>query len=209
MKIVVLSDDVQWMEMQPFINSQWVRVAGEQDFFSTTDATVYINLLGNASSLDYSGIQQVVLINSVCTTLKEMNANSNIVRLNGWPTFLNRTTWELCGVLNETLNNFFASINKRIILTPDEPGFVSARVVAMIINEAYFALQEEVSTKAEIDIAMKMGTNYPFGPFEWSDRIGLQNITALLNQLAVVNKRYTPARLLLHESETHAHHVKH
>ena len=49
---------------------------------------------------------------------------------------------------------------------PDIPGFISARVVSMIINEAYFALEEEVSSKEEIDTAMKLGTNYPYGPFD-------------------------------------------
>ncbi len=45
--------------------------------------------------------------------------------------------------------------------------------MAMIINEAWHALAEEVSTKNEIDTAMKLGTNYPYGPFEWAEKIGL------------------------------------
>jgi 3-hydroxyacyl-CoA dehydrogenase len=47
----------------------------------------------------------------------------------------------------------------------------------MIINEAYFALEDNVSTKAETDIAMKLGTNYPYGPFEWGQLIGLKKST--------------------------------
>ena len=42
----------------------------------------------------------------------------------------------------------------------------------MIINEAFLALQEGVSTKEEINTAMKLGTNYPLGPFEWVEKIG-------------------------------------
>jgi 3-hydroxybutyryl-CoA dehydrogenase len=94
----------------------------------------------------------------------------------------------------ETVLAFF---NKKIEWLPDEPGFVTARVVSMIINEAYLSLQEGVSTKKDIDKAMKLGTNYPYGPFEWSEKIGLQNIASLLNSLAAEQPRYTPSPLLL------------
>ena len=66
----------------------------------------------------------------------------------------------------------------------------------MIINEAFFALQENVSSKEEIDTAMKLGTNYPFGPFEWAERIGLKNIFELLTGLSKTQSRYEPAALL-------------
>ncbi len=70
----------------------------------------------------------------------------------------------------------------------------------MIINEAYFALQDEVSSKDEIDTAMKLGTNYPHGPFEWSKKIGLKNIYGLLSKLVETNNRYEPAGLLKKEA---------
>jgi 3-hydroxybutyryl-CoA dehydrogenase len=70
----------------------------------------------------------------------------------------------------------------------------------MIINEAYFALSEGVSTKAQINIAMKLGTAYPYGTFEWSERIGLQNIASLLLKLSRQQKRYMPCKLLLQEA---------
>jgi 3-hydroxybutyryl-CoA dehydrogenase len=50
----------------------------------------------------------------------------------------------------------------------------------MVINEAYYTLQEKTATTADIDLAMKLGTNYPYGPFEWAARIGLENIYQLL-----------------------------
>ena len=40
----------------------------------------------------------------------------------------------------------------------------------------FLQLGENVSTRDEIDTAMKLGTNYPFGPFEWAEKIGLKNI---------------------------------
>jgi 3-hydroxybutyryl-CoA dehydrogenase len=65
----------------------------------------------------------------------------------------------------------------------------------MIINESWYALNEEVSAKTDIDIAMKLGTNYPFGPFEWCTKIGEEKIIALLNELGKKNPRYLPAKL--------------
>ena len=66
----------------------------------------------------------------------------------------------------------------------------------MMINEAYMALQDGVSTMDEIDIAMKLGTNYPYGPFEWAEKIGREKITALLEKLSLQNPLYTPASSL-------------
>jgi 3-hydroxybutyryl-CoA dehydrogenase len=57
-------------------------------------------------------------------------------------------------------------------------------------------LNEKVSTKEEIDVAMKLGTNYPYGPFEWSEKIGLKNIYELLFTLSRTSPRYEPAGLL-------------
>ena len=83
----------------------------------------------------------------------------------------------------------------------DDYGFIAARIISMIINEAYFALEENVSTKEQIDVAMKLGTNYPYGPFEWSKKIGLINILNLLQKLAQGDPRYTVCALLVHECQ--------
>jgi 3-hydroxybutyryl-CoA dehydrogenase len=76
---------------------------------------------------------------------------------------------------------------------------VTPRVISAIINEAYFTLQADVSTKEEIDTAMKLGTNYPFGPFEWSRAIGLKKIYELLLALSKTDSRYLPAARLQEE----------
>jgi 3-hydroxybutyryl-CoA dehydrogenase len=136
------------------------------------------------------------LINSVTSTLKEINAPENILRINGWAGFLSRQNWEVAGSINEEAKVFFSSINKIYTTVPDEPGMIAARIISMIINEAYFALGEELSTKDEIDIAMKLGTNYPYGPFEWADKIGIKKIFQLLQKLSLEDKRYLPAPLL-------------
>lgn len=79
---------------------------------------------------------------------------------------------------------------------------ISIRIISMIVNEAYFALGDGISTKAEIDIAMKLGTNYPYGPFEWATIIGLKKIYALLQNLGRDDARYAIAPLLKYEVES-------
>jgi len=65
----------------------------------------------------------------------------------------------------------------------DVVGLVAPRVVSMIINEAAFAVMERVATPHDIDAAMKLGTNYPHGPLEWADDIGLDHVVLLLDAL--------------------------
>ena len=134
-----------------------------------------------------------VMINSVVHTLEEIGRP--FIRINAWPGMLKRNIHELAMMApaQDTLQAFYKQLDLSYRIVPDVAGMVSGRILAMIINEAYYTLQEEVSTKEEIDIAMKLGTNYPFGPFEWSEYIGLENIYDLLNKLSRSDNRYMPA----------------
>ncbi len=81
---------------------------------------------------------------------------------------------------------------------------VFPRTLAMIINEAAFAVQESVATAADIDTAMKLGTNYPKGPLAWCDEIGAEAIVAILDALAgeYGSERYRVAALLRRYAES-------
>jgi 3-hydroxybutyryl-CoA dehydrogenase len=89
-----------------------------------------------------------------------------------------------------------AGINYSIV--PDKVGLVFPRVLSMIINEAAEVYAQQIATKEDIDTAMKLGTNYPFGPLEWADRIGIDTVynilTALQNDSG--EARYAPHPLL-------------
>ena len=141
-----------------------------------------------------------VFVNSVILTLREMNLPSNALRINGWPTFLERRGWEIAGNINDAATDVLKSLNKEILPVADEPGLIAATIIAAIINEAFFALQESVSSRDEIDAAMKLGTNYPYGPFEWAEKIGLKNVHQLLLALSKTDERYFPADLLTSEA---------
>ncbi|MGM9486231.1 3-hydroxyacyl-CoA dehydrogenase [Ideonella sp. YS5] len=65
----------------------------------------------------------------------------------------------------------------------DTPGLVVARTLAMLINEAADAVQQGVCTPEGADLAMKLGVNYPAGPFEWLARWDVRAVTALIDRL--------------------------
>ncbi len=65
----------------------------------------------------------------------------------------------------------------------DAPGLVIARTVAMLINEAADAVQQGVCTPDGADAAMKLGVNYPAGPFEWLAQWKAAEVVALLDAL--------------------------
>lgn len=62
-------------------------------------------------------------------------------------------------------------------------GFIFPRTISMIINEAYFSLEDHLAQAEDMDTAMKFGVNYPLGPFEWAKNIGLTPIKLLLEDL--------------------------
>jgi len=207
MKIVVFGQKDSLHELlsnQPGEMAIVIPVEKAEEFLLHPDADSYFDLAFENTEprrqLLNKLLPKPVFINSVIQTLSE--TNNSFIRINGWPTFLKRTIVEASA--NETIRGeaqqIVSSLNKTIDWLPDIAGFISARVISMIVNEAYFALEENVSTKAEINIAMKLGTNYPYGPFEWGEKIGLKNIYELLAALSKTDLRYKPAALLIKEA---------
>ncbi len=200
MTIIVAATDEQWIELTTDRTQvDWQRVTSGKEFYDNNNADAFFSLADSSELSLFESLGKPVLINSVIDTLVELNAPANVLRINGWATFLNRSVWEIAGPVDEKVNEIFETVDIKINKVTDEPGFISARIIAMIINEAYFAVEDNVSSKAEIDTAMKLGTNYPFGPFEWAALIGEKHISALLQKLYLADSRYQPASLLLAE----------
>lgn len=194
MKFVVHADDASFNELSQSREHEWLRVDDISSFADVTlNADAFFNLYPDAHTYSYSSISAPVFISSVTEIA---GSNKNITRINGWSGFLEHDTWEMAGAFNKDVELVLNSLGKKYIVTADVPGFISAGIIAMIINEAFYALQENVSTALEIDVAMKLGTNYPYGPFEWAEKIGLKNIYGLLLALSSTNKKYLPAALM-------------
>ncbi len=93
---------------------------------------------------------------------------------------------------------FFRAMGREPVVVDDGPGLVLPRMVACIINEAVYALSEGVASAQDIDAAMRLGTGYPLGPLEWADRMGIDQVLAVLEGLAEEfgAEHYRPAPLL-------------
>jgi 3-hydroxybutyryl-CoA dehydrogenase len=199
MKIFILADEDQKKEIMSIHTPENTSVffaSGIEDFSNAKNYDACF-ILNDKKEMDWGKFNnKPVFVNSVIDTLVESGYPSNVARINAWPGFLERPLWEVAGNKKDKCEEIFYSLNRKAAVVKDEPGFVSARVISMIVNEAFFAFGENISTIEEIDKAMKLGTNYPEGPFEWAEKIGVANIYLLLKKLSEKEMRYRPAPAL-------------
>lgn len=130
-----------------------------------------------------------VFVNTAKISLAELSnltghqVKAHLFGFNGLPTFLNRSILEV-SVLNPVdvpnLSEHCKILGTDFLVVDDRVGLVTPRIVCMIINEAYYTVQEGTATREDIDMAMKLGANYPHGPFEWCQRIGVKHVYELL-----------------------------
>lgn len=95
--------------------------------------------------------------------------------------------------------NLAKQLGKYPIYSKNAPGFVLNRVLIPMINEAIYALYENISTVEHIDEALKLGANHPIGPLALADLIGLDTVLAILKTLQKElgeRNKYKPCPLL-------------
>ena len=127
-----------------------------------------------------------------------------LLGISALPTLLSQKLIELAPTIHteQTVltkaQEFFLQLGKEIAVVQDRVGMVMPRILCTLINEALFAVGENIASPSDLDTAMKLGTNYPFGPIEWADKIGFQQVFAALNALHadLGEERYRIAPLL-------------
>ncbi len=204
MNVLVIANDVQREELlyqasNDELQYTWVKSTDRLINNITPDVCIDLLFDNNPERIEWllNLKAPLVIINSVIVPLKEIGGD--FIRINAWNTLLKRRVIEAAGdnmFLRAKAENFFESIGRKLKWIDDIPGFITSRIISSIINEAFFALDENVSTKDQINTAMKLGTNYPYGPFEWAELIGLQQVYLLLVELSKTEKRYQPSELL-------------
>ena len=204
MKVLVLANDEQKEELlslpvEEAVTIQWHD--GPLPIEIPADLAACVDFLFDNSQKRINQLRELsvplVVVNSVIATLEELG--DDFIRMNGWNSFIKRQVVEAAGnddTRKSLAERLFSHLGRTIEWTSDIPGFVSARVIATIINEAFLTVEENVSVEKEIDTAMKLGTNYPYGPFEWGEKIGLDKVVHLLEVLEKEQIRYKASPLL-------------
>ncbi|ACU58441.1 3-hydroxyacyl-CoA dehydrogenase family protein [Chitinophaga pinensis] len=160
----------------------------------------------------YARFPQVpVLANIVRTSLSALmndyafEQGFSIIGCNWLPGFLTMSVMEL-SVMDDaqttSMRNIMTVLGWEYEIVEDRVGLVTPRVICMIINEAYMAAQEGTASREDINTAMRLGTNYPMGPFEWCDKIGIRHVCGVLDAVyrATGNERYKISALLAREA---------
>ncbi len=207
---------VQWNEGRP-ADFALDRVHAQQTSVVPVYTSIAMELTNNDRTIKQKNLAKLdaalpptvaILSSSVTVTAAEQSQwvrhRHRLVGFCAMPTFADRPLVEVAPTVfspRETLSaaqHFFKSIGKEIVLVQDRVGMVLPRILCQIINEAAFALQEDVASPQDVDMAMKLGANYPLGPIEWGNRIGIRNVYHILQAMHddLLEDRYRIAPLL-------------
>jgi len=156
------------------------------------------------------GKYQAVFVHSVeIMLLKKITENKQLAScvifgMNAMASMYERNLLEISSPISANNHYLLTILDANEVaytLVEDRVGMVTPRVLAMIINEGYYTLMEGTASKKDIDISMRMGTNYPFGPFEYSEKLGLVHVFNILNAmyLDTHDERYKVCPLLAKE----------
>lgn len=158
----------------------------------------------------YADLDIPILLSAVKIQLMAVLGHFGVSRkkvfgINAIPTFINRDLSEVSSAYDSDRSIFeelASTLDLKLEWVEDRVGMVSPRVLFMIINEAYYTLQEGTAGKSDINTGMKLGTAYPHGPFEWVDMIGIEEIFQTLDAmyLDTRDERYKICPLLKTEA---------
>lgn len=216
MQILIIGDDRNAQEVKlkfgyqhQYFNEPDRAVA--EKYFNAVDTIFDFTLHHTPQAIDlYSGKDTVVFVNTTRCALVQFKAVATnpvtvpLMGFNGLPGFITNPVLEVSLSTDShrsALHNICAQLATDFREVDDRVGLVTPRVICMIINEAYVTVQEGTASRADIDEAMKLGTNYPKGPFEWAQSIGLDHVYHTLEALYqdTHDERYKIAPLLKRE----------
>lgn len=203
MVIAVLADEKQQAAIRSrgFAASAEILWADSLRAMGIMEADVYIDLLFHYDSGRIAALRRFlpkpVIVQSVEHSLSFIG--EPFIRICAWPALLEFGVVELA-VANPSrekeVQEIMSVIGCPCRLVPDRPGMIGPRLLALFVNEAWYALGSGVGTREEIESVMKPYAASGLGPFEWGDRIGLKPVVSLLEALAREEERYAVAPAL-------------
>jgi 3-hydroxybutyryl-CoA dehydrogenase len=145
----------------------------------------------NTSSLSISDMSDLTVSRERCIGMHFFNPvpKMKLIELVKTP-FTSQNTVDVCTEVGKRMG-------KEVVLVRESPGFITTRVNALIGNEAFAMLEAGIASAKDIDKALKLGLNYPMGPFELVDLVGLDVRLSILEYLhQTLGEKYRPNRLL-------------
>ncbi|MGI9463877.1 MAG: 3-hydroxyacyl-CoA dehydrogenase family protein, partial [Aestuariivirgaceae bacterium] len=102
------------------------------------------------------------------------------------------------GSAREAIAALIAASGRAVTAIHDSPGFISQRIRAMIANLGCEMAQIGIAEPDKIDLAMRLGLNYPLGPLELAEQLGLTDTHLVLARLQEITgeDRYRPSQWL-------------
>jgi 3-hydroxybutyryl-CoA dehydrogenase len=102
---------------------------------------------------------------------------------------------DLASSVRQEVEQVMRGLGRRTMWIKESPGLILPRIVCMLTNEAAFAVLEQVASPQTIDLAMRLGVNYPQGPLAWGGQIGFSRVLQVLEHLQneYGEARYRPA----------------
>lgn len=194
MKLLIIGDEASQKEFTEKVNTSDIHqlsYAAIEDDIDVPNLQQFEAVVDLSFSLDdmviavYANLKnKVIVLNAVQQDLNQYyplieKSSSCFIGINALPGFISLPKAEICLPKDDDAaicQLFFEKLNWEFETVACRIGMVTPRVICMIINEAYYTLQEGTASKSDIDMAMKLGTNYPFGPFEWANKIGIKNV---------------------------------
>ena len=97
--------------------------------------------------------------------------------------------------VREEAHGLFASDGTAVTVIGDSPGFIAQRVLATIVNIACDIAQQKIASPTDIDLAVRLGLNYPNGPLAMGDALGPMKLLAILRAMQEFygDPRYRPS----------------
>lgn len=98
----------------------------------------------------------------------------------------------------QTIRGLIDRLGKTMVVSKDRPGFIVNRILAPMLNEAAYALQEGLASREDIDTAMTLACNFPMGPLTLADFVGLDTLVHILEimETGLHNPKFRPCPLL-------------
>ncbi|MBI1305091.1 MAG: 3-hydroxyacyl-CoA dehydrogenase [Bacteroidetes bacterium] len=212
MKIAALGTPNRLEELKKRLPSTSEFIEVKNKNFTQADVIIDLNFDDYPEHInDYTDLAgKLVIVGAVKHQLEQVVAQClsplkcHLIGMNTLPSFIDREIMEVTAIKNndkEVFQRFVTDWNWKYEWVKSRVGMVTPRVIFMIINEAFYTLQEGTASRKDIDLGMKLGTAYPFGPFEWCDKIGVKNVYEVLDALYLDTKepRYKICPLLKSE----------